>query len=115
MGGLFPQSLNVASVSRGGRLGLAELSFYVHEGSENADEETDLVYDGYRVIVLRERDVWDDVYRYGIITFAIIIYFGFGCQIDLQMIWTICKKPIAPAIGVFCQFVIMPLVSVTEG
>ena len=94
---------------RGKRLGLAELSFYVHE--ENADEGADLAYEGYSVIVLRERDVWDDIYRYGIICFAIIIYFGFGCQINLQTIWSICKKPVAPAIGVFCQFVIMPLVS----
>ena len=97
---------------RGKRLGLAYLSFYLHEAGIEVDEENDeLVYDEYRVVVLRERQLRDDIYRYGIITFACIIYFGFGCQINLSTIWTICKKPIAPAIGVTCQFVVMPLVS----
>ena len=68
---------------------------------------------GYRVIVLRHRRVVDDVFRYGIIVLACVLYIGFGCKIDLEIIWTILRRPLSPAIGMGCQFILMPLVSLT--
>ena len=65
----------------------------------------------YQVIVLRRRRVVDDVFRYGLIALACILYVGFGCKIDLQIIKNILKKPISPAIGFGCQFILMPVVS----
>merc|ERR1719348_1545300 len=31
-----------------------------------------------------------------------------GLEIDLAVVWTCIKRPIGPAIGLFCQFIIMP-------
>jgi len=62
------------------------------------------------VIVLRQRTVIDDVYRYGIIVLASILYIGFGCKVDIHSIVNYLKKPISPAIGIACQFLTMPLI-----
>lgn len=34
-----------------------------------------------------------------------------GCQLDKEVVLSQLKRPIAPAIGMFCQFIFMPLVS----
>ena len=96
----------------GKRLGLAQLSFYLHNASTDAhDEGAELVYDGYRVIVLREESIQDTIYTIGIIVFAITIYLGFGCQINLSVVWSTCRRPVAVLIGLSCQYIVMPLVS----
>ena len=51
------------------------------------------------------------MFEIGIIVLAVILYIGFGCAVDLQIIWKVIKRPIAPAIGFLSQFVVMPLVS----
>ena len=50
------------------------------------------------------------MFEIGIIVLAVILYIGYGCAIDLQIIWKVIKRPIAPAIGFLSQFVVMPLV-----
>lgn len=39
-------------------------------------------------------------------------YINMGVQLDLHAIGKVLKKPIGPAIGFFCQFLFMPLVSI---
>ncbi|PAV80788.1 hypothetical protein WR25_03347 isoform D [Diploscapter pachys] len=34
-----------------------------------------------------------------------------GCELDLATIWKTIKRPVAPAIGLFTQFILMPLLS----
>ena len=70
-----------------------------------------VIVDYYSVIVLRNRRLVDDIFRYGIIFLACVLYIGFGCKVRLQTIKRILKKPIAPAIGILSQFIVMPLVS----
>ena len=65
----------------------------------------------YSVIVLRIHRTVDYVFRYGAITLASVLYIGFGCIIRIETIKGILKKPVAPAVGALCQFIIMPLVS----
>jgi len=48
-----------------------------------------------------------------IITFMVFILIGcalcfMGLELDLTIVWNCVKKPIGPAIGLFCQFIIMP-------
>ena len=95
----------------GKRLGLTQVRFRHGVGGNGDDgSESDVVDDSFRVIVARQRTRIDDAYRYGIISFSMVIYLGFGAQLDLKVIWAILKKPVAPAIGAGCQFIIMPLV-----
>ena len=42
---------------------------------------------------------------------AILNTFVFGVGLDLQRVLKYLKKPVAPSIGVFSQFIVMPLVS----
>ena len=97
---------------RGKRLGRTDVAFYIHETDNTPTEENLLEFSPLRVIVLRYRRVVDDVFRYGIIALASILYIGFGCKISLATVWKILRRPVSPAIGLACQFVIMPLVSV---
>ena len=50
------------------------------------------------------------IFEIGIIVLAVILYIGFGCLIDLKIIWSVIKRPIGPGIGFLSQFVAMPLV-----
>ena len=34
-----------------------------------------------------------------------------GCELNLEVVKETLKKPVAPAIGLICQFVLMPMVS----
>ena len=76
-----------------------------------ADIDGEVISNYYSVIVLRTRRKVDYVFRYGLIILASILYIGFGCKIRIETIIGILKKPVAPAVGALCQFIIMPLVS----
>lgn len=39
----------------------------------------------------------------------VVALFFMGLEIDLNIIWSVLKKPIGPAIGFVCQFIFMPL------
>ena len=41
----------------------------------------------------------------------VVITFTFGIGLDLERVKKFIKRPIAPGIGMACQFVLMPLVS----
>ncbi|KAL6448342.1 hypothetical protein ACFW04_000347 [Cataglyphis niger] len=53
----------------------------------------------------------DTIFTASVAILVSILYINFGCAMD----WNICrdtlKKPIGPAIGFFCQFLIMPVLS----
>ncbi len=34
-----------------------------------------------------------------------------GCQLNLDVVWSVLKRPVAPGIGFCCQFLLMPMVS----
>lgn len=63
------------------------------------------------IIVKRPERVIDIVFTASVAIFVSIMYINFGCAMD----WSVChetlKRPIGPAIGLFCQFLFMPLVS----
>ena len=40
-----------------------------------------------------------------------IIYFLLGVTIDLKIVKGIIKRPVGPLVGIFCQYVMMPVVS----
>ena len=66
----------------------------------------------YHVAVVREERFIDHLFI-GIVMFMLTCAnIGMGCKIDLAVIKEVLTKPIAPAIGFSCQYLIMPLVSV---
>ena len=65
----------------------------------------------YDVSVVREGTIVDLLFAI-VLAFIILVYnFSFGCKIHISLALKILKRPIAPVIGFFCQFLMMPLVS----
>lgn len=60
---------------------------------------------------MREERTIDTIFTISVAILVSILYINFGCAMD----WNVCrdtlKRPIGPAIGFFCQFLIMPLVN----
>jgi len=68
----------------------------------------------YHVSVVRKQQFIDQLFL-GLLSFVLICAnVGMGCTTDLAVVKEIITKPIAPVIGFCCQYVIMPLVSVTR-
>ena len=59
---------------------------------------------------MRERRLVDTIFHKVAVGMILLINFGFGCEIDMGIIWGHLRRPIAPGIGFLCQFLIMPLV-----
>ena len=43
-----------------------------------------------------------------------IIFVNFGCALDLNVVKENFTKPVGPLIGMVCQFLFMPLVSIID-
>ncbi|KAA3671032.1 uncharacterized protein DEA37_0008893 [Paragonimus westermani] len=66
---------------------------------------------GFPVIVLRGQGVVQIVFRVVVVTMVTIFTFTMGCELDPELLKMYARRPIGPAIGFCCQFIIMPLVS----
>jgi len=66
----------------------------------------------YHVSVVRKQRFIDQLFRAVASIVLICANVGMGCKIDLAVVKEILRKPMAPAIGFCCQYLIMPLVSV---
>ncbi|XP_067942086.1 sodium-dependent organic anion transporter-like [Watersipora subatra] len=83
-------------------LGIVKLSI--------SDNQTAEHYLEYTIGVTRPSEgIPDRIYMYGIIILTGLATFTFGLSLDIGKVRDYLKKPIAPAIGVACQFLVMPL------
>jgi len=64
----------------------------------------------YHVSVIRKERFIDHLFLGLVSMMVIIANVGMGCKIDLAVVREVLTKPIAPAIGFSCQYIIMPLV-----
>lgn len=67
--------------------------------------------DSMNVKVVRRGRVIDEVFKYASATMAALIYINFGCALTWSEIRKNLKRPVGPAIGLFCQFCFLPIVS----
>ncbi|CDW57080.1 sodium bile acid symporter family protein [Trichuris trichiura] len=65
----------------------------------------------YKVAVTRTEDTLGYVFIGVLSILLCIANFIMASEIKLEVVWSVIKRPIAPAIGFFCQFVLMPLIS----
>ena len=63
------------------------------------------------VTVIHERTALGNAFIAVIVILVGVLTFGFGCKIHVDIVKQILKKPVSPAIGLFCQIFLMPLVS----
>jgi len=66
----------------------------------------------YHVSVVRKERFIDHLFLGLVSLMVILANVGMGCKVDLAVVKEVLTKPIAPAIGFSCQYVIMPLVCV---
>lgn len=57
----------------------------------------------------------NDIFTWIMALLVAILYLIMGATLDLQIVKGIIKKPIGPAVGVFCQYVLMPAISFLLG
>lgn len=63
------------------------------------------------VLVVRLPTKLDDIFRHLVRVMIILAMAGTGVEVQFDVIKTVLKKPLAPAIALFSQYVCMPLVS----
>ncbi|KAL8564220.1 hypothetical protein ACOMHN_017488 [Nucella lapillus] len=61
--------------------------------------------------VVKTRRPVDIAFRSVLYGFVIMATIGMGCKTEMSVVKGVLKKPVAPAIGFFCQYLFMPLVS----
>ena len=68
----------------------------------------------YHVSVVRKERFIDRLFVGLLLSVIISAHIGMGCKIDLAVVKEVLRKPIAPAIGFSCQYLIMPLVGLSH-
>ncbi|XP_035215148.1 ileal sodium/bile acid cotransporter-like [Stegodyphus dumicola] len=67
------------------------------------------------VVVVRQDKVINKVFTAFVATIVTINYINMGCALDIGVVKKVLKRPIGPAVGFVCQFLVMPLVSYGVG
>lgn len=122
---LAPDKLAVSSLSSGlegnssslggtfnltGRfLGFTRVRLVFSDGED--DRELMISSPPIKVKVQRGHRVLDKIFIHLVIAMVVVAYINMGCAIDIKVIKETLRRPVAPAIGLFSQYLFMPLVS----
>jgi ileal sodium/bile acid cotransporter, putative len=63
------------------------------------------------IIVTIEKTSLQSIFTVSMVILVSLNYINLGCAMDLEIVQSVLKKPIAPAVGFVSQYVFMPLVS----
>ncbi|XP_013785213.1 ileal sodium/bile acid cotransporter-like [Limulus polyphemus] len=64
-----------------------------------------------KVSVIRKENKLITVFIASVATLVSLSYVSMGCALDLNVIKDVLKKPVAPAVGFGCQYILMPLIA----
>ncbi|XP_045600862.2 hepatic sodium/bile acid cotransporter [Procambarus clarkii] len=92
-------------------LGFTKIKLVLSDGN---DEEL-LISEPVNVKVQRGQRVLDKIFIHVVIAMVIVAYINMGCALDLKVIKETLRRPVAPAIGLFSQYLFMPLISYAIG
>ncbi|KAL7644141.1 UNVERIFIED_CONTAM: hypothetical protein RMT77_004965 [Armadillidium vulgare] len=85
-------------------LGLNELNITIYDKDNNT-----LGWDSMDITVILSYDKINRIFTIALTVLLFTQYINMGATIDLQIVKGIVKKPIGPLVGIFCQYVLMPL------
>lgn len=60
--------------------------------------------------VLRQDTIANKLFTIFVSVVVAINYINFGCALEIDVVKKVLKRPIGPAVGFACQFIVMPLV-----
>lgn len=63
------------------------------------------------VAIVRKKTIQSKVFAYSVAILVSLAYINMGCAMDMEVVKKTIKKPIGPAIGFACQYVVMPLIA----
>lgn len=81
-------------------------------GNKTVVDEVNEPHISYTVTIVRKIRPIDSIFRLVVYCVQIFVATGFGAKLDLKVVKECLVRPISPAIGLGCQFLLMPLVSV---
>jgi hypothetical protein len=64
----------------------------------------------FPVTVIRPVNTLNHFFMYSIIALVSMAYINMGSTLELEVVKKVVKKPVAPAVGLVCQYFYMPLV-----
>ncbi|KAI0214454.1 P3 protein [Lamellibrachia satsuma] len=65
----------------------------------------------YKIAVIREPHVLYPFFLGLVFILVLCVNIGMGCALDLEVVKTVLRRPVAPAIGFFSQFLVMPILA----
>lgn len=63
------------------------------------------------VAVVRKKTIQSKLFAYSVALLVSLAYVNMGCALDIDVIKATVKRPVGPAIGFVCQFLLMPLIA----
>jgi len=63
------------------------------------------------IIVTLEKSILAKIFTISVIILVSLNYINLGCAMDLEIVRNVLKKPTAPTLGFFTQYIFMPVVS----
>ena len=97
-------------------LGIASMDVKLNNGDMSTSDVKESINGSvvaeksFTVGVVRPITLVDQVFRIVIGVVISLVLLGFGCGLNLEVVKECLKKPIAPGIGLGCQYILMPLV-----
>ena len=95
-----------------GVIGKEKIEFQLF--AENDVNANTTIVQTYNVVVIRKLRPVDTIFRVVVYCVQVFVLTGFGAELDIQVVKQTLRKPVAPAIGFCCQYLVMPLVSVVK-
>jgi hypothetical protein len=77
----------------------------------SANGSTRMLKEEMAVSVIRPDTVLDKIFLYSVIGLVSLAYINMGCSLDLEVVWSTIRRPVGPLVGICCQYLCMPLVS----
>jgi len=62
------------------------------------------------ISVVRDKDLLQKIFIYSVAIVVSLSYINMGCALDTDQVYQVLRRPVAPAIGFFSQYLCMPLV-----
>nr|XP_011446280.2 ileal sodium/bile acid cotransporter [Crassostrea gigas]XP_011446281.2 ileal sodium/bile acid cotransporter [Crassostrea gigas]XP_034339497.1 ileal sodium/bile acid cotransporter [Crassostrea gigas]XP_034339498.1 ileal sodium/bile acid cotransporter [Crassostrea gigas]XP_034339499.1 ileal sodium/bile acid cotransporter [Crassostrea gigas] len=92
-------------------IGRALLDVKLQKVGNSLQNETTADRHVFNVVVFRKLGVFDTVFRVLIYIFIVFVTLAFGCKLDIDVVKENLRRPVAPAIGLCCQYILMPMIA----
>ena len=94
---------------RGKFLGYSD--FHLEKHHREGYQKATLEGENLKVSVVRDKQFIQTIFIISVATVVSISYINMGCALDMDEVISCLRRPVGPAIGLFSQYVCMPLVS----